>query len=234
MEATLIASSSHLFSLRSKVLFSNRCMNRADLRCKLSSGSNKRQHFRTSAIKIQDAGHFGEPKNLTSYVGELAEKLCEPLLKPLKGFPWEDAKDRVLERLLTLGKNALKWSFLLILVVSSPSDLILAISRNRELLIPVGLIIGVALADFLKESLQVYFQRSVQDINFATLLLGIGSFFVLLKFISLSFKLQGRVLLSHVGNGGLMQVLWLVKKLEENNKRKSEKIVDSPSTSTIT
>ncbi|XP_072972673.1 uncharacterized protein [Typha angustifolia] len=109
MEATLIASSSSLFSLRSKVLFSNGCMNRADLRCKLSSGSNKRLHFRTSAIKIQDAGHFGEPKNLTSYVGELAEKLCEPLLKPLKGFPWEDAKDRVLERLLTLGENALKW-----------------------------------------------------------------------------------------------------------------------------
>ena len=45
-------------------------------------------------------------------------------------------------------------------------------------------------------------------------LVGIGSFFVLLKFISFYMTVGGRLFLSHVCNGGLMQVLWLGKKLK--------------------
>ena len=53
-----------------------------------------------------------------------------------------------------------------------------------------------------------------QDKDSAWQFLGVGSIFVFLKFLALFFNVQGRTLLSHIGNGGLMQVLWLARELQ--------------------
>lgn len=61
----------------------------------------------------------------------------------------------------------------------------------------------------------LFLQRS--DLNMKWQLLAIGGFFVVVKFVSVYFAIQNRVFLSHVGNGGLLQVLWLWKSLLEEN-----------------
>lgn len=69
-----------------------------------------------------------------------------------------------------------------------------------------------------------------QDGDPNTYLLGIGSFFV---FVSLCFKLQGKVLLSHIGNGGLMQVLWLARKLQQTDDIKNQNALSTDASSVV-
>ena len=53
-------------------------------------------------------------------------------------------------------------------------------------------------------------------------LVGIGCFFVLVKFVSAWFGLQGRMFLLHVGNGGLLQVLWLWRSLQKGRDESNQ------------
>ncbi|WOL10919.1 hypothetical protein Cni_G19678 [Canna indica] len=174
--------------------------------------------------KLQGAGDFAESNKVSSFLNRLPDKLWEVSPESLKEFPWEEAKDMVIHLLLFLGTKALKWSFIGLYVLSFLSDLSLAISRDRELFIPMGLFIGLALADFLKESLQEFFKASTKDVDFVKYLRGIGSFFVFVKLVSLCFTMQGKVLLSHIGNGGLVQLLWLARKLQQTDDPKNQKM----------
>ncbi|XXG56802.1 hypothetical protein AAC387_Pa03g4124 [Persea americana] len=141
------------------------------------------------------------------------EKLWETFPESAKEFPWKKAEELVFQRLLFLGKKASKWFLLILFITGSLSDIALSISRDRELLIPLGLFIGCVMADFFKETSKDLFQvTEVGDM--LGHLVGIGSFFVLLKFVSFYMTVGGRLFLSHVCNGGLMQVLWLGKKLK--------------------
>lgn len=149
-----------IFSLQIEISQSQRTV--AHNRTSVSIGSYSRWHFLTHSIKVRAVEHSGEPKNVTGYLDDLVERLWETSPRPLKEFPWKEAKDMVIKRSLFLGQKALKWSIIVLLVVSSVSDVLLAISRNRELMIPLGLFIGVALTDFLKEFLHEYFQRSIK------------------------------------------------------------------------
>lgn len=216
--AALMASPNPPVALRSKIETSQSQRTLAHYRASVSIGSHSRWPFLTHSVKIRAAEHFGEPKNVTGYLDDLVESWWESSPRLLKEFPWKEAKDMVLERLLFIGQKAFKWSIIVLLVVSSVSDMLLAISRNRELMIPVGLFIGVALTDFLKEFLQEYFQRSIKDESFKHLV-GIGLFFVLIKLISLCLEIPRRVLFSHIGNGGLMQVFWLSKELRHTEDK---------------
>lgn len=49
--------------------------------------------------------------------------------------------------------------------------------------------------------------------------MGIGCFFVLIKFLSANFLMRERVFLLHVANGGLMQLLWLWRSLQEERDK---------------
>lgn len=53
-------------------------------------------------------------------------------------------------------------------------------------------------------------------------LLSISCFFVLVKFVSACFAVKQRVFLLHVGNGGLLQALWPVMQVIENDKSSEE------------
>lgn len=208
-------------AVRSKMEISQSRRNLAHYRASISMASHSRWHFLTRSTKIRAAEHFGQPENATSYLDNLVESLRQTSPKSLKEFPWKEAKDVVQERLLVIGQKALKWSIIVLFVVSSVSDVLQAISSNRELMIPLGLFIGVALADFLKESVHEYFQRSIKDESFKHLV-GIGLFFVLVKILSLYLEIP-RLVLSLIGDGGLMQVFWLSKELQHTENMKNQK-----------
>jgi len=65
-----------------------------------------------------------------------------------------------MERLLFLGQKALKWTLIILFVFSSLSDVIFSISRNQELMIPLGLFVGCLMTDFLKEISRELFRNT--------------------------------------------------------------------------
>ncbi|THU58616.1 hypothetical protein C4D60_Mb03t16240 [Musa balbisiana] len=231
MASVITASSGSMYLVRSKIITHCSCRTFDHHGFYPSSKYHlRRQPIRHSIMKLQAAGKFAEPNKATSYFKDLADRIWEASPKLLKEFPWEEAKDMVVRQLFFLGKKALRWSFIVLYAISFLSDISLAISRDRELLVPIGLFVGVALADFIKESLQEFLKSRIEDGDPNTYLLGIGSFFV---FVSLCFKLQGKVLLSHIGNGGLMQVLWLARKLQQTDDIKNQNALSTDASSVV-
>ncbi|XP_043708141.1 uncharacterized protein LOC122657489 [Telopea speciosissima] len=175
------------------------------------------QSFRTCPIRRATIAHFSEPNKKMVHMNRFTKRLWASLPEPVKEFPWRKAEDLVLQHLLILGEKALKWSLITVFIFSFLSDVIFAVVRNRELMVPLGLFIGCTIADFLKETSQELFQGTKEE-GLRWHLLGIGSLFVLVKFVSVYFTVQGHVFLAHVGNGGLMQVQWLWRKVLEERE----------------
>ncbi|GLT62969.1 hypothetical protein SLA2020_355690 [Shorea laevis] len=162
-------------------------------------------------------GQFDDMNNMKKKLRVVRERLWESIPDPVKEFPWKKAEDMLLVQLLALGWKAFKWSVMPVFVYSSLSDVVFSISRNQELLIPLGLLLGCLMTDFLKETSQEMFQSSKEK-GLSRHLLTIGSFFVVVKFISVCFAIKARVLLLHIANGGLMEVLWLWKHLVKEDE----------------
>ncbi|KAJ4964779.1 hypothetical protein NE237_016628 [Protea cynaroides] len=163
------------------------------------------QSLQTGPIRRATTAHFDEPNNKMVHVNGFTERLWESLPEPVKEFPWKKAEELVLQQMLMVGEKVLKWSLITVFIFSFLSDVVFAVVRNRELMVPLGLFIGCTMADFLKETSQELFQGTKEG-GLSWHLLGIGSFFVLVKFVSPYFAVQGHTILSHVGNGGLMQM----------------------------
>ncbi|KAJ9166385.1 hypothetical protein P3X46_021151 [Hevea brasiliensis] len=175
----------------------------------------------TPFMKITNS-QFGKTNKVNLQFSIAKERLWVATPDPVKEFPWRKAGDVLLKRLLFIGQAALKWSLITIFIFSSVSDVIFSISRNQELMIPVGLLIGCLITDYLKEILQEMLQAS-EDKGLNILLVSISCFFVLVKVISAYFAARTQVFLLHVANGGLLQVLWLWRQLlKENDDRNKE------------
>ncbi|KAG0492635.1 hypothetical protein HPP92_006033 [Vanilla planifolia] len=127
----------------------------------------------------------------------------------------EESKNDGKESLISLGYDVVKWFLVTVLVVSFISDVFLAVSANREMLVPLGLFIGVMMADFLKESSHQFFENTEQRGNDIQKW-GLGLLFVSIRFVFMSFRIRGWMLLSHISNGALMQIIWLA-----NEQRRS-------------
>ncbi|XP_039023593.1 uncharacterized protein LOC120156322 isoform X2 [Hibiscus syriacus] len=170
--------------------------------------SPKRQMKITMAV-------FGDPNKIKEQLVIIKDKLWENIPDSVKSFPWKKAENLLLEKLIIAGQRALKLSFVTYIVFSCLSDFMFSISRNQELMIPFGLIVGLFMSDFLRETSQEAF-RSFQgkDSEVKWQLLAMGGFFVVFKFVSAFFAIRTRVFLLHVSNGGLMQVMWLWRSLE--------------------
>ncbi|XP_015972576.1 uncharacterized protein LOC107495878 [Arachis duranensis] len=175
---------------------------------------------RSVKVKVSTADH-NEPNGVNMQLGVLGEKLRAAIPTSVQEFPWRKAEQIVLERVVFLVQEAAKWSLVLFFVFGSLSDVVYTFSINRELIMPVGLFVGCLMADFLKEISQELFHKS-EEKDLKWHLLGLYSFFVFVKFISTRFAIQPHVFLLHVGNGGLMQVLWSWRKSMENATSKSE------------
>ncbi|CBI19349.3 hypothetical protein VitviT2T_027400 [Vitis vinifera] len=187
--------------------------------CSLSHAYN-RQTLHSHSIKLRTMAQFSEQNKVKMQMSILRKRLWEAAPDSLKDFPWKKAEDTVLQQLLLLGQKALKWSFITLFILSSVSDVIFCISRNKELMIPFGLFVGCMMADFLKETSRELFPNS-EKTGLKQPLLGIGCFFVFVKFMSTFLTSQGQAFLLHVANGGLMQILWLWKGLLEGRDGQS-------------
>ncbi|KAF5740093.1 putative Embryo defective [Tripterygium wilfordii] len=165
--------------------------------------------------------YFSDPNKIKSQLNIVRERLWETAPSTVKTFPWKKAENILLEQLLFLGKKVLKWAFISFFILSSIADVIFSIARSQELMIPIGLLVGCLMTDFLKETLHELFHRSKEK-NSESQLVGISCFFILVKFISSCFSLRMQVFLMHVANGGLMQVLWLWRNLVQENDMNSE------------
>ncbi|XWS14841.1 hypothetical protein CRYUN_Cryun35bG0043100 [Craigia yunnanensis] len=103
---------------------------------------------------------FGKPNKIKEQLNIIKEKLWEHTPDSVKDFPWKKAENLLLQRLLSVGHKALKLSLVTLFVFSFLSDFIYSISRNQELMIPCGLIVGCLMTDFLKETSQEAFRSS--------------------------------------------------------------------------
>ncbi|XP_019458485.1 PREDICTED: uncharacterized protein LOC109358612 [Lupinus angustifolius] len=189
-------------------------------RCLAIYPPHRTSYTRTCSIKVSMSDH-NEPDKVKMQIGIVKEKLRDALPVPVQEFPWRKAEHLLLQRLLSLAQEALKWSLILFFIFSSLSDIVYTFSINRELLIPIGLFVGCLMSDFLKEISQELFHRS-EEKHSKWHLLGMYGFFVVLKFISTWFTIQPQVFLMHVANGGLMQVLWYWRNFIEDAENKQE------------
>ena len=103
---------------------------------------------------------FDGPDKVKAQLNDVKEKLQKAIPDSLKELEWEKGVDLMVEQLLSLVHKALKWSFIVLFVLSSLSDVIFSISRNLELVMPFGLLVGCLLADLLKETSQELFPNS--------------------------------------------------------------------------
>ncbi|KAL5777535.1 hypothetical protein ACOSP7_010461 [Xanthoceras sorbifolium] len=192
--------------------------------CSLWGVGNK--NSRKLSMRVSMA-QMGDPDKVKSQLGIIRERLWEAVPDSVKDFPWKKAEKKILEKLLFHGQKALKWSLIVLFIVSSLSDAIFSISRNQELIIPIGLLVGCLMTDFLRETLRELFPGSEGKV-LQRHYLGLACFFVLVKFMSTYFALQARVFILNVANGGLMQVLWLWRSLvEENDKGNGENSISN-------
>ncbi|ESW32957.1 hypothetical protein PHAVU_001G032000 [Phaseolus vulgaris] len=180
----------------------------------------RRSYTRTRSLKVSMADH-NEPNEVKMKIGIMREKLKETMPELVQEFPWKKAEHILLERLLNLAQEAVKWSLVLFLIFSFVSDVVYTLSINRELVIPVGLFAGCLVADFVKEISQELFLRSEEKL-LKWHLLGMYFIFVFVKIMSSWFATLPRVFLLHVASGGLMQVLWHWRNLIEDAKNQQE------------
>ncbi|GMH03212.1 hypothetical protein Nepgr_005051 [Nepenthes gracilis] len=169
------------------------------------AGNQKISYINTKKLPTAE---FRIPDKVKVQVDIAKECLWKWVPDSLRDYPWKKAADVFLGRLLFLSQKAFKWSFIAWFAFSFVLDFTFAVSRNRELVVPLGLLLGCLLTDWMAETSRELFPNSeVKDLSWH--LVGIGCFCVVLKMITTSLAGQGRVLLLHVANGGLMQILWL-------------------------
>lgn len=171
------------------------------------------------SAKVPGTEHFHEPTKLIVLLNKTKEKLWKFMPDLVKSFPWKKAEVVALEEFLVLGKETLKWSLLAFFAFSCLSDILYSISINKELAIPLGLFVGIMTTKFLDEICQELMPDH-QDKPVTWRLLGIASFFVLVKVTSSYFSGANSLLL-HAANGGLMQVLWNWKEIQKLDGAKS-------------
>ncbi|KAG4953638.1 hypothetical protein JHK84_039662 [Glycine max] len=177
-------------------------------------------YTRTRSIKVSMADH-NEPSEVKMQIGIMREKLKEAMPVSVQEFPWKKAEQILLDRLLNLAQETVKWSLVLFFIFSSVSDVVYTFSINRELVIPIGLFVGLLVAGFLKEISQDLFHRP-EEKDLKWHLLGMYCIFVFAKFMSTWFATLPQVFLLHVANGGLIQALWHSTNFMEDEKNKQE------------
>ncbi|KAK7310744.1 hypothetical protein RJT34_08447 [Clitoria ternatea] len=176
-------------------------------------------HTRTRSVKVSMEDH-NEPNEVKMQIGIMREKLKEAVPISVQEFPWKKAEHILLDRLLSLAQEAMKWALVLFFIFGSVSDVVYTFSVNRELVIPVGLFVGCLMADFLKETSKELFHRS-EEKDLKWHLLGLYCLFVFVKFMAAWFAILPQLFLLHVTNGGLMQVLWHLRNYMDDKQETS-------------
>ncbi|KAL1534234.1 hypothetical protein AAHA92_30439 [Salvia divinorum] len=164
--------------------------------------------------KMPGMEHFNEPTKLVAMLSNTQKKLWDLMPDSVKQFPWKKAETVALEESLALAKEALKWCLLAYFAFSCLSDISYSISRNKELVIPLGLFVGIMTTEFFDE-VSRELMPDHQDGRATWRLPSIALFFVLVKAISTYLPGVNHFLL-HAANGGLMQLLWNWKGVQKH------------------
>eukprot|EP01018_Ginkgo_biloba_P013886 Gb_31998 [translate_table: standard] len=153
------------------------------------------------------SGQSGSPEEMRNVHFENVRSLWDRCPEPIRVFPWKKAYEKFVQRLFSLAVEVAKWLFIPILIVSSLSEMTYCGGQNKELLIPIGMLAGSALAGILKET-AVELSEKLKEGSFPWHLVIIGAFFALVKFPGPYYPYWGRVFLPHFANGGLWITLW--------------------------
>ncbi|KAL3812304.1 hypothetical protein ACJIZ3_013572 [Penstemon smallii] len=187
--------------------------------CQLRSPflTNARSHRKSASCsaKFPMMDPFHDPSKIIPYLNYTKEKLWEITPASVKQFPWKKAETVALQELLVLGKETLKWGLIACFAMSFISDVVYSISRNKELVFTFSLFVGCVMANYFDE-ITKEFVSNQKDEHATWRLLGIGCFLVIVKVIVSG----GKDFLLHAAaaaNGGLMQVLWKLKRLPKQH-----------------
>ncbi|KAG0494753.1 hypothetical protein HPP92_005747 [Vanilla planifolia] len=194
--------------------------NRRKVICQIFSAMPSSLHGKNSnsilcSLKASAGAFFADQTKFSENFHNITRQFLEMSPDSLKDISWKKAKMTVKESLISLGYDVVKWFLVTVLVVSFISDVFLAVSANREMLVPLGLFIGVMMADFLKESSHQFFENTEQRGNDIQKW-GLGLLFVSIRFVFISFRIRGWMLLSHISNGALMQIIWLANEQQRS------------------
>ncbi|KAM7520897.1 hypothetical protein LguiB_019859 [Lonicera macranthoides] len=188
--------------------------------------SRKRPFAASCSVKLSTMALFCEPHKIKLHLNYVREKVWDVMPNQVKEFPWKNAEAIALIRLMVMGQEALKWSLPALFVFSFVSDVLYSISQNKELVVPFSLFVGCMITNFLKETLLELFPHS-EERGHSWHIFGMGCFFLLVKLVSVYFS-GGQVFLLNAANGGLMQIFWLWKSLQQElYGEKGERIKDS-------
>lgn len=111
-----------------------------------------KKHISVSCFaKSPGMEHFNGPTKLVVLLSNTQKKLWNLMPDSVKSFPWKKAETVALEEFLVLGKETLKWCLLACFALSCLSDILYSISRNKELVIPLGLFVGIMTSKFFDE-----------------------------------------------------------------------------------
>lgn len=111
------------------------------------------------------AGQQGDPEKINlDHLLNKARKLWDSSPQPVKTFPWNRALENFIQLILDLFLAVVKYLSVPLLAVSSLSEMSYCAHVKKLFLVPVPLLIGMAVADVLRETtlelsplLKVYF-----------------------------------------------------------------------------
>ncbi|KAL9249592.1 hypothetical protein AKJ16_DCAP15177 [Drosera capensis] len=155
---------------------------------------------------------FKIPDEVKVQLATAKARVWQYVPRPVKDLPWKKASDVFLEQLICFAQDVLKWSFVAWFCSSFALDIIFAVSRNQELITCLALFLGCLWSDFRMELFKDLFPKSeVKDMRWD--LVVVGCFCIALKLIASAVAVRGQLFLLHVANGGLMQLLWVWRRL---------------------
>lgn len=128
--------------------------------CRLHSSfrinAHKHHASVTCSVKFPGMQHFSDSTKLIAFLNNTKDRLWEFAPVSVKQFPWKKAERVALHELQSLGKETLKWSVLAYFAFSCPSDILYSMSRNKELVIPLGLFVGCMMTNLFYEISQEF------------------------------------------------------------------------------
>ncbi|KAG0555094.1 hypothetical protein KC19_12G143500 [Ceratodon purpureus] len=160
----------------------------------------------------------GEGRVQNNVIANMMAKAPEPI----RIFPWGKAWSLFVQRVVFNFWTVGKWLAIPVLAVSMLSELSYTLLQQKVLIIPAGMIGGIAFAGMMRETaLELFSEFETGEV--AWHLVALGLFFAALKFISPYLPVWGRVSVPHFANGGLWQVIKLANDWRKQHAEKPVK-----------
>ncbi|KAK8943266.1 hypothetical protein KSP39_PZI009240 [Platanthera zijinensis] len=166
------------------------------------------RNFLPRAINLS-AGNPSDPSRSLNRLVDYAQKLFDDLPQPVKSFPWSRAVKNFFRLIFDLSCAVAKYLSVPVLAISSLSEMSYCGHERKLALVPFPFLIGFLMAGVLSETASELSPLQKEG-EFPLHLLLVAIFFLMLKLPGPYYPYWGRLLLPHVGNGGLWRTAWLL------------------------